>query len=1285
MPEGLKTPLFESEEERKKRETSIAEARKRNQLNTDGSNKDDFNYSGFAVRYPEKNQNTSALQLTTEPAPAPIVPYQTAPLATVEKPQEPEPAPIVPYQTAPLATVEKPQEPVEINIAVGNLTEEEAAQIRRQRVREAQDTQEAELRTGNFAERMWNSLRWSFRKNFEKYKEMARQRGLPFEQIFGEENNQESYQRRADARAQELASNMSEDVFSQSARNGGFQEIYQTNQEDQRIVEGKNQLVSLIKEATINRDLTREVFDRRKNDILNEIKSAYPQDTEAIGMSFDNMWDQVEILRNRFESNAEAANLVDKMQINLNIRFGRARLNHETSDNETISTRVEEAIINSRWLSSLPEKRKMIAIGLIVGVNGAVENAQRAGAKLAVPFLAAGAGGFVAAAFEYKRKRDEMTASFSRATRMLAEGRNVSELSRKYSPQELSRVVTVENIGTLRENIDNSFDRLVNATEEISETERNQRTNTLLQEVARFQSLLEVGRDNKIDLIGLGNNQQSVEVLNEQRTALVERSRTILRTLSSANPETVDRYREILEASKYLEQKNYERRIKQFEILRRNTALKGAVRSGLFSFAGSTILSEISSAFKGDTQGLVESLLGRDAGAKYETSMRWLQRLITGEKITETTKDFQVVTDTIQRTVAVGNPTETTYGGVYSGASESVASAAESAAASSLAFGEDGSYLGPIFEGFERVNGQLASQIEEFGTATRSHWASDMPGWETSADQGILGIRSRLMDSNGVAYNLSDIEGDWVEGVKNGTFNAVATLPDGTEIDVSSVASIPTEGPMAGKIVLDLPKAEGLVGELFKKYGEGGIEYLKNIRYGMDGVQAATIVGGGEIYTPETPIPGPEVPSVVPTPEITDVVQPETEVITETISRVEPVYITEEIKRGIDDIFFTWFGAPRADKGIDRGKKKKSETTETGAGGGRDGEGTRRGPGNETTETGAGGGRDGVKEGTVFEKLTPERLREILERLAELSNRREDGDLLTSREVREINNMLAELKAAGLSNDQIKVLITKMKERLRNPQQYDREQDIEIIESISKEELLEKIDEIAKIEWQIKKSKEKGLEVNSRLIENLKKLINELLDKNISLEEINSMMNEKLAEFEENERRDRIKQEQEDRDLLESLLLTPIEESPGPITLTNSDSDINMIPQNQDTIVLEAPITQKLEREFSSKEILDLKRSYNKFIRQGQLFEGIRFVINEKNLTTPKEQKDAINKMFVDVIEGVINKYKTKGRELVPNVINLINRVIEFAVKNEADIRVIAAVLNKNNIDLGFK
>ena len=493
--------------------------------------------------------------------------------------------------------------------------------------------------------------------------------------------------------------------------------------------------------------------------------------------------------------------------INLNVRFGKARLNHETADTETLSNRIEERLLNSSWINRIPlEKRYLVAGGIMTAANlgqGTIRKLTKG-----LPFVGILAGGLISGSFEYVRKRDEITESNSRLTRMLAEGRNPQEMLQKYNAQEIANNITINKVEDIKSNIE----RLKTAYE----TNKNPKNlESLLSEIARFQALYEVGKAKNTDLLG----STSLDELQKQRLATIDLCSTTLKNLSLTDPSIKDKYKaEVDHQMSYTESIVVNRDL-QFRSLRNGIALRRAAQVAIIGTAAGLIGSEVMAHFKPGTTGLVEYLRGENTNAQTaQTSLTWLARWLKGDQASQ----YEQVTNHYFSTEPV----------THSDTIDKV-------------IGGDEAYKqlvgkSTLIENLTRTyTAQDVDQIHKYGGLTRSLWEGKLSGNLDIFGRNVIGGKDLL----------HDFDKSYLEAFHEGKFRAIVNLSDGQHVDVSSLISVNN-----GVAEIDLTKEPGIVGMIFKDGHEKGLEFIKNIQYGIgsgDKIDiVSTIDGAGNNFDP---------------------------------------------------------------------------------------------------------------------------------------------------------------------------------------------------------------------------------------------------------------------------------------------------------------------------------------------------------------------------------------------------------------------------------------------------
>ena len=764
-----------------------------NQLNPDGSNREDFNYAAFAYRDPSSKQ-------PQESAPKPTTPEPTIP--------EPEPKPVVP-ELEPEVTAKETNEVVEVapldlnlDIAVGQLTEQEKKEIIRERQRDAEDmAQEQALATGWLA-----GLKFRMKKNIEKFRMLDTLRGLPTEEIFGSEVA--DFRKRSDQRAEELASLMADNEFTKLSKNKGFEGAYIDLMALPGNKERGEKLAALIKEYAKDPKKSRDAFELAKKQIITDMIASAPQLEGVISDNFDNVWAKVEYVRERAGALKLSADKIDAMNISLNIRFGAARFESMTKDQETLSNKVEDRLMKSKWINSLPFERRYWVQGAIIGgssvASSAIQKLTGWSGLVTGGFTAVLAGG-LSGAIEYKRKRDQLSETHSRLTRRMARGGSSGDMLTKYEPDFIKDHIKLVDLEPLATSIQNKYDLIKGKTPVDPKA-----VESLLGEIAKFQALYEQEQKS-----GDRFRATSKDKLNQLKLDTLRNSSRIISELGTVDPTTGAKYKQTLESSRTKLEKESELDKQIFEKLARNKALTSAAVVGAVS---ATLSFAFSSAYLKEKLAAGASYIGSKAavffGSTPEQASTWAASHGLGFLVPKTT--YQVVETPREITQTL---TATESLNKLLGSSKTV-------------------------DAIQRIyNGTAEGQIAKFGGLTRSMWSS------TPGEGAVLGIFGRTM--SGGKTLLHDFDKGFLDAFQQGKFQVLVNLADGHKV----LASPSTLYMDHGVLKVDFSRDPGILGEIFKNGHEKGLAMIENIQYGVgDGNKmevVSTIAGGGKGFIPD--------------------------------------------------------------------------------------------------------------------------------------------------------------------------------------------------------------------------------------------------------------------------------------------------------------------------------------------------------------------------------------------------------------------------------------------------
>ena len=806
-----------------------------------------------------------------------------------------------------------------IDMAVVELSAQEREEIIRERVRQMDEERQRAANAKGFFARAG----YRFTKEMRKARDLMELKDKTDNELFA--GSSEEFKKRKALRAEEIAQLGSDSLFNELSDTKGFRESlggslkgsnkitmedvrtnsanYQkflaanptfTPEQAKNYFTQREALTSHIKDfakdlaeaaaSGKSPKLTREAFERTKKEILGRMLKDNPDALKAVESEFDNAWVKVEQLAKRVEHLGNASDVIDAMNIDFNIKFGRARLNHETQDTLSTSIRMENAIMNSKILSYLPFEKKYYALGAIMtAASWGSGSLSRVGKY--VPFLGPLVSGVVSGGMEYARKRDEVTYTQGRITRLLAEGKDISEIMRSQNPKEIAKNVSVQKTEDIMNRINSSYDAYAAATD------KDAAMRTLIGEIAGYRALLETSTKEGVDLVG----SSSQEKLIADKAELSARCNQILEQLQTNHPK-VDLKTIYLESAKSRidsERKLLDERTRQANALRRGLALGSATRVGLTVAAGSLIGSEIRGLFSHNTQSLGEYALGIDTESSKQTSLTWLAKWMRGD---------EAGLHEMVRTPGVLRPESHFDANAIRGTETVMQESTLSSEQVEEALTKKSTFISELSRTY---TGTAEAQINKYGGLTRSMWESD--------NSSTLEIWGR--DQIGEKAVLHDFNQGYLEAFKNGTFRAIVNLPEGKTVDVTNLIKL--EG---GRPVIDFSKEPGIIGEMFKNGSSEGLKYIENIQYGIGSGNnidiVSTIDGGGQNFIPN--------PETISTP-VENVVRGKW---VEEMVQAPDTFELGDLKEN-EDLYLFYFGNMGRNNILEQKKKKETATSTT--------------------------------------------------------------------------------------------------------------------------------------------------------------------------------------------------------------------------------------------------------------------------------------------------------------------------------------------------------------------
>ncbi len=769
-----------------------------NQLNPDGSNREEFNYAAFAYRDPKAKETPAENIPVTETIPTPPIPQEPEPVAPiVETPEDTRGAKIT--QETPETRIED----LNFDIAIGQLTEQEKKEIIRERQRTSEDMAQEAALTGKWYQKVWGTIKFSFNKNYEKFRMLDTLKGLPAEEVFANDRNE--FRKRSDQRADELASLMAENEFTKISKNKGFEEGYTDLLASDENKQKSKELISLIKEFSKDPTKNRDDFEQRKKVILEEMIKNAPELKGAISDNFDNVWTKVEYIRDRASALKLSADKIDSMNISMNIRFGKARFESKTKDNETLSNKIEDKITSSKWLSSIPAERRYWAMALVVTgsskINSGIQKITTLtgygslGATMAI-------SGAVSGTFEYIRKKDQLTETASRLTRRLAVGGNSGEFLDKYGAADMESLIKLEKIEPLLNGIKNLSNLYETAT---TPQDKEAALTGLLQQIGKFQALYELE-----EKTGDRFQANSAEELNKIKTETIKTATQILSTINATDPTIQSRYASVFNTEKSKIEKQTELDKKILTAANKSKAIKSAAKVAVVSAV-------LSGAFSSEIFKRGMALGTNNALSAFGITPEWIKSHGLGGFLPQIEKKYEVVKEFQDITTSVSGQ-------------ERLSKLMESS--------------NVVDDIVRKYNGTAEGQIATFGGLTRSMWS------KTPGEEAVLDIFGRTMKSGSTL--LHDFDKGYLDAFHQGKFQVLVTLADGHKVLASPADLIMGAD---GTLKVDFSKDPGILGEIFKDGHESGLAHIKNIQYGIGDASnmevVSTIKGGGESFIPD--------------------------------------------------------------------------------------------------------------------------------------------------------------------------------------------------------------------------------------------------------------------------------------------------------------------------------------------------------------------------------------------------------------------------------------------------
>ncbi|NBO36158.1 hypothetical protein EBU91_01250, partial [bacterium] len=260
---------------------------------------------------------------------------------------------------------------------------------------------------------------------------------------------------------------------------------------------------------------------------------------------------------NKLSSKEARNDVLKKMSFSVNLRFARARLTSETPEQQNLTIRLENALLNSNVISRIPFlKRNWVQAGLFLAVNIPAYSLRQSARLLSfIPTPAI--SGLTSGVVEYFRKKQEMDITRSRVTSMLARGSETAFL-----PSQL-------NVHGNNEILELTKSKLVDVVSLENDYRASNDGKVKYEILAKFYAALQVSKKNKTDLF-YGVNATHSEI---------QASRTYLLQQYELNKNEVSQFHKTddLEAEN---QRKIEENEKLFNALRRSTSLRSAAAVG---------------------------------------------------------------------------------------------------------------------------------------------------------------------------------------------------------------------------------------------------------------------------------------------------------------------------------------------------------------------------------------------------------------------------------------------------------------------------------------------------------------------------------------------------------------------------------------------------------------------------------------------------------------------------------------------------------------------------------
>lgn len=557
--------LYETPEEKEARfKQTKEEIGGINQLNPDGSNREEFNYASFAFRDPKAK----------EPEVATIQESKTS--------QEPE------------KTKEEEVKPFIIDVLVQQGTQAEKYSAEIEEIRRAGD--EVEKNNMNSLGGIRGAIKTAFQKVVAEVRKSRDFEGKTAKEIIFGSKTLEEARRIQDQIASEGASLLANDMFNATTPGAKFEKVYTSLDGNPEFEIAKKELAQLIKKyATLdpvtNSFLARDDFEKEKDPIVERIMSLAKEanDPQAVKDTIDGFWINVEKLR---AQNLSVQKIAD-MEIVLNIKLARASFLRQTEIQENLSNNLAQTLRQTPILNKLPVKyRDVIAV--------AIPTAAAMGARMAASPIAGWltfgvaplASGLISGSIEAKRKHDETTTTRSSLARDLAGGKDPREVLKRYNPEQISATVNQVNIRQLTNEIIAGLSDLDTNT---TPTENDARVNQVLNSLARYMALTELSAKDKFDYFSASSDEELVEA-KAQAASVALAVKSKIKELKDGGLITLDvsmSYRNKFQAELESQTKAAQVNSELFNSLRTNLTVRSSLTKGAQAAAASLIFGGI--------------------------------------------------------------------------------------------------------------------------------------------------------------------------------------------------------------------------------------------------------------------------------------------------------------------------------------------------------------------------------------------------------------------------------------------------------------------------------------------------------------------------------------------------------------------------------------------------------------------------------------------------------------------------------------------------------------------